>query len=130
MTGASKTKKRGRTRRPRSTPLGRQLLASLKEIHAAVLSGDPYRGMTVRQVEIPDPGKYDAQAVRALRKRLGVSVAVFAHLTGVSPKLVEHWEQGRREPAALARRLFDRIKADPTGYMSELIKTKQVAPSR
>src|SRR5947208_3206302 len=82
---------------------------------AAVLSGDPHRGMTVREVEIPDPGEYGPAAVKALRGRMGVSVAVFARLVGVTPAQVEHWEQGRRTPAPMARRLLDRIAADPAG---------------
>lgn len=44
--------------RPRSTKAGRELIDALAEVRAAVLSGDPHRGMTIREVEIPDPGEY------------------------------------------------------------------------
>jgi DNA-binding transcriptional regulator YiaG len=65
--------------------------------------------------------------VRATRDRLGVSVAVFAKLVGVSAKLVEHWEQGRRAPSTLAARLLDRINADPDGFRTDLLRTRKVA---
>jgi transcriptional regulator with XRE-family HTH domain len=38
---------------------------------------------------------------------------LFAGLIGTSVELVEHWEQGRREPGTLARRLLDEIARDP-----------------
>lgn len=68
--------------RPRSTKAGRERVAALAEARAAVRSGDPHRGMTVREVGIPDPGQYGPAAVKAWRARLGVSVAVFARLVG------------------------------------------------
>ena len=90
-------------------------------MRAAVLSGDPHRGMTVREVEIADPGEYSPAAVKALRATMGVSVAVFARLVGVTPAQVEHWEQGRRVPAPMARRLLDRIAVDPAGFLAALV---------
>lgn len=116
--------RRSSLRTPRSTPAGKEIMAALAEVRAAILSGDPHRGMTVREVEIPDPGDYNGKSVRALRNKLGVSVAVFGRLVGVSAKLVEHWEQGRRQPAPIARRLLDRINRDPAGYVADLVRTR------
>src|SRR6476661_3950079 len=121
--GASTLTKR-KPAKPRSTKAGRELLAALAEVRAAVLSGDPHHGMTVREVEIPDPGEYGPAAVKALRATMGVSVAVFARLVGVTPAQVEHWEQGRRVPAPMARRLLDRIAADPAAFLAALVRRR------
>ena len=89
-----------RSHQSRGRKAGRELIAALAEVRAAVLSGDPHRGMTVREVEIPDPGEYGPAAVKALRAKMGASVAVFARLVGVTPAQVEHSEQGRRVPSS------------------------------
>ena len=102
MTVADPIKKmtpRGTKPRTRTNAAGRELMAAVKQAHDAVMSADPFLAMTVREVEIPDPPAYAAADVKAVRARLGVSVTLFARLTGVSAKLVEHWEQGRRTPA-------------------------------
>jgi DNA-binding transcriptional regulator YiaG len=127
MTVTSPTaKKSSRKARGKSetNAAGRELMAAMKQVHDAVMSGHPFRGMTVREVEIPDPPAYTGADVRAARSRLSVSVALFAQLMGVSAKLVEHWEQGRRTPAPLACRLLERINADPSGYLASLVKRR------
>lgn len=45
-----------RTRRRKSNGAGRELLAAVRELHQAVMSGD-YSKLTVRDVEVPGPGK-------------------------------------------------------------------------
>jgi DNA-binding transcriptional regulator YiaG len=117
---------RSKARAPRGAAIGRELIAAMKEVHRAVTTGD-YTGMTVREVEIPDPRPFNAADVRALRKKVGASIAVFAQLCGVSSKLVEHWEQGRRIPSPLACRLLERIEADPAAYLESLIKRRELA---
>jgi DNA-binding transcriptional regulator YiaG len=97
-------------------------MAGLKEVFDAVTSGNPLRGMTVREVEIPDPLAYTGTDIKSMRNRLGVSTQLFARLMGVSSMLVEHWEQGRRTPTPLACRLLERIDADPAGYLNSLIR--------
>ena len=100
-------------------PFARKLDAAFREAAAG--------NVTVREVEIPEPTGYAAKDVRATRQRLRVSVAVFARLVGVSAKLVEHWEQGRRAPSKLAARLLDRINADPDGFRADLMRGRKVA---
>ena len=102
---------------------GRKLMAALDEIVHAERAGGA--GLTVREVEIPEPREYCPRDVRALRGSLGISVALFGRLTGVTPAQVEHWEQGRRTPSPMARRLFDRIAADPQSCLTELIVRRQ-----
>jgi DNA-binding transcriptional regulator YiaG len=99
------------------------LACRLEESFGAIAAGD----FTVREVEIPAPGSYTPKKVRATRERLAVSTAVFAQLMGVSTKLVEHWEQGRRIPAPLACRLLDRVNADPQRFLADLMRVRKVA---
>jgi DNA-binding transcriptional regulator YiaG len=129
MTIATPVAKKPRRAAPRTTTAGRKLTPALKEVFDAVMSGNPLRAMTVREVEIADPPKYGGADFKAMRIQLGVSVTLFARLIGVSAKLVEHWEQGRRTPAPLACRLLERINADPAGYLGSLVKRREVSPS-
>jgi DNA-binding transcriptional regulator YiaG len=100
-------------------------MAALDEMVQAERTGGV--GLTVREVEIPDPREYGPAQVRALRDSLSISVALFARLTGVTRAQVEHWEQGRRTPNAMARRLFDRIAADPQASLAELVVRRERA---
>jgi putative transcriptional regulator len=106
-----------------------RLRESLEELRDALETGRPLEEFfTVRTVEIPDPPAFDTKRVRALRKRMGVSQAVFASLLGVSPQLVEHWEQGVRVPQPIACRLLDEVSRDPKGFVQRHMKhVKRVA---
>ncbi|MDB5357777.1 MAG: higA-2 [Phycisphaerales bacterium] len=104
----------------RSSTGGRKLMAALDDILAAE-RGEPGR-VIVREVEITEPGAYPPAKVRALRGKLGVTQRVFARLVGVSPELVEHWEQGITEPRPLARRLLDRISENPPAYLKAVVR--------
>lgn len=74
----------------------------------------PDEQFTINTVQLPDePGDYKPGQVRAVRDRLNVSQAVFAHMVGASPALVRAWEQGARVPSPMARRLLDTISRDP-----------------
>ena len=126
MTVVTPTGKSARKVKTKTNAAGRELMAAMAEVHAAVMSGNPFRGMTVRQVEIPDPPAFKAGDVRALREKLHVSVTLFARLTGVSAKLVEHWEQGRRAPSPLACRLMERIDMDPAGYLASRVRRREI----
>lgn len=122
------TDKTGSSRKVRkagTTTAGRELVAAVKEMHRALTTGD-YSGMTIREVEISSPRHFDAAAVKTLRGELGVSIAVFARLCGVSSKLVEHWEQNRRTPSPLACRLLETIAADPADYLASLTRARRV----
>jgi DNA-binding transcriptional regulator YiaG len=115
--------KRGRGGGSQRTGVGGRLVAGLTELRDALRSRRPLgRQLTVRTVELPDePRPYDPEAVRATRARVNASQAVFARLLGVSPDLVRAWEQGKRVPAPLARRLMDEINQAPRRW-SELLR--------
>lgn len=119
-----------RKRETRANDAGRRLMEGVRQMHHAAATGD-FTGMRIHHLDIPDPGQYRAKGVRALRDTLGVTQRTFARLLGVSPELIEHWEQGLREPSLLARRLLDRIKADPTAYLADLLQRREItAPAR
>jgi putative transcriptional regulator len=43
---------------------------------------------------------------KAIRKKLNLSQSAFASLMGVSPRTVQDWEQGRRQPQGPAKSLL------------------------
>jgi DNA-binding transcriptional regulator YiaG len=49
-----------------------------------------------------------AEPIKALRKRMGLSVEQFAVLFLVSPRTVEQWEQGRRKPKGLTLQAIEK----------------------
>jgi len=59
----------------------------------------------VAQVQVP-------QAAEA-RSRTGLSQPAFARLLGVSPRTLQDWEQGRREPTGAAKTLLRVAVSDP-----------------
>jgi DNA-binding transcriptional regulator YiaG len=96
------------------TPAGRSIMTGLRQIQEAYASGEPLaKRFNVRTVEVTEPGEYDAAAVTRTRMKLGLSQAVFARLLGVSTSLAQSWEQGRRLPDRMGRRLLDEINRDP-----------------
>lgn len=73
-------------------------------------------GMTASPSNVPKGPL--AQRIKALRKQMGLSVEQFGELFAASPRTVEQWEQGRREPRGLTRRAIEkeiakRLKESP-----------------
>ena len=59
------------------------------------------------------PPKAEAEQIAALRRRLRMSQSVFAATLNVSPKTVQSWEQGVRQPADAALRMLQVIRERP-----------------
>jgi putative transcriptional regulator len=59
------------------------------------------------------PPKAQAREIAALRKKLRMSQSVFAATLNVSPRTVQSWEQGVREPADAALRMLQVIRERP-----------------
>lgn len=84
--------------------LGDELVASLTE------------GMAILRGEVaparfhPAPARVD---VRAIRRRLGLSQAAFAHRFGFGVATVRDWEQGRYQPDQAARSYLLVIEREP-----------------
>src|SRR5450631_787325 len=69
------------------------------------------RTLRTHAVEIKPAPKVAARELIALRERLHLSRAVFAHYLRTNPRTLENWEQGRARPnaqAALLIRLVER----------------------
>jgi len=58
------------------------------------------RGQAARVTEVKLPAAAEARA------SVGMTQQEFAHLLGVSPRTLQDWEQGRREPTGAARTLL------------------------
>ena len=68
---------------------------------------------TMRQFDrrcLTTPEKLSARQIQLLRKRAGVSQAVFAQYLNVGPTLVSAWERGERKPSGPARKLLSIVK--------------------
>jgi putative transcriptional regulator len=111
--------------------IGREILEGLREIRDTLAHGVPLEErFDVRHVEIPEPSVYGASDVRRTRERLRVSQPVFARLMGISSILEKAWEQGRREPSPMARRLLDEINHDPDRWTSMFRRVNAVNSRR
>jgi putative transcriptional regulator len=66
------------------------------------------------------PTPYSPARVKAARKLLAASQAVFAQFLGVSVKTVRAWEQGVNTPRESACRLMDEIHHDPEYWRTRL----------
>lgn len=58
------------------------------------------RGQAARVTTVEVPAAAEARA------RVGLTQQEFARLLGVSPRTLQDWEQGRREPTGAARTLL------------------------
>ncbi len=63
---------------------------------------------------------YNRKLVKATRKILGASQAIFAQFLGVSVKTVSAWEQGKKEPSEIACRFMDEIRRDSKHWQERL----------
>lgn len=59
------------------------------------------------------PPKPEPTQIAELRNSLRMSQAVFAAVINVSPKTVQSWEQGIRQPSHAALRMLEVIREDP-----------------
>jgi DNA-binding transcriptional regulator YiaG len=95
---------------------------AMREIESMIRDGAmPHERFTVRTIEIPDePGAYGPAEIRHVREVLNISQPIFAGLLGASTFLVQGWEQGKRKPNRMARRLLDEVRNDPARWRAKL----------
>ena len=71
------------------------------------------RGEVARSAKVKLPSAAEA------RMRMGLSQQDFAELLGVSPRTLQDWEQGRREPTGAARMLL-RVAVKHPGVLRKI----------
>jgi putative transcriptional regulator len=72
------------------------------------------RDLKVTRIQAPRPPKaMSPQDIARIRQRLNCSQAVFAMMLNISPKTVQAWEQGSREPGDAALKLLTIAKKHP-----------------
>jgi putative transcriptional regulator len=96
---------------------------TFKELNESLLEVlDHSRGkitLRTRDIKIPSrPENLAPDEIVELRKRLGVSQAVFARLLGVARDTEVSWEQGRRVPSGPALRLLEVVRRHPEYLMT------------
>jgi putative transcriptional regulator len=72
----------------------------------------------------------DAQDIKQLRARFGLSQREFAALLGISPGTLRNWEQGRRTPEGPARVLLQVAANHPEALLDNLDPKEKPVPSR
>ena len=76
----------------------------------------------LRTTVLPDlPAAMSAADIRAMRKKLNASQAVFASCLNVSTQLVRAWEADRRHPDGAALRLLEIGRREPAVVFSALV---------
>ena len=58
--------------------------------------------------------------IKLIREKLGVSQSEFAMIIGVSPRTLQNWEQGRREPEGPAKALLTVASRNPKAVIDAL----------
>ncbi len=90
-------------------PLFNRLKESLEEARQFT-AGE----LTLKTFTVPDPPPtYNAEQIARIRKSLHMSQSVFARVLNTSPKTVQSWEQGLRQPTQVALRLLEVIEKQP-----------------
>ena len=71
-------------------------------------------GLKVTRIQAPRPPKpLSPREIARIREKLNCSQAVFAMMLNISPKTVQAWEQGSREPGDAALKLLTIAKKHP-----------------
>ena len=113
------------------SPAGLEIIAALTEFRDALKNGEVEKKFTIRTVRLDlKPRPYAARDVKRTRESLNASQSVFARLLGVSVKTVRCWEQGDREPSAMACRFMDEINHSPGYWQARLNESIEVTASR
>ncbi len=111
--------KAARTRKAqtnKSNYMSDEAFADLKEAMEGALAFERgERGdLKVSRIRAPRPPKaMSPRDIARIRERLNCSQAVFAMMLNISPKTVQAWEQGSREPGEAALKLLTIAKKHP-----------------
>ena len=129
-------KKRGRAKRARSAwsrsrqrSVGEEIAAGLREAIAferGKAAGAQFRAapLSARSADAAPAPELSAHDVVSIRKRLGVSQAVFARLLNVSASTTRSWEQGINAPGGAASRLLQVAQSNPEALLRYVRPTR------
>ena len=98
--------------RPKHSKLGREIIEGLKLVEKHVRDEIE---IPVRYVDVPD-----FVDVKAIREKSGLTQAEFARRYGISPRSLQEWEQGRRQPEGAVRAYLLVIDRNPRAVESAL----------
>lgn len=93
-----------------------EAFADLKEAMEDALAFErgKRRDLKVTRIQAPRPPKaMSPRDIARIRERLNCSQVVFAMMLNISPKTVQAWEQGSREPGDAALKLLTIAKNHP-----------------
>lgn len=109
---------RRRRTRTRRASIGQEIIAGLREaleFECGEETGAQFRAapISARRADAAPAPEFTPREVASIRKRLGVSQAVFARLLNVSASTTRSWEQGVNAPGGAASRLLQVAQLDP-----------------
>jgi len=87
-----------------------KLVASIKE--AGEIKAGRRNPSRVFEITPPD--------IKLIREKLRVTQSEFAMMIGVSPRTLQNWEQGRREPEGPAKALLTVALRNPNAVLEAL----------
>lgn len=111
-----KTRKTRKTQTNKTNYMSDEAFADLKEaMEGAVAFGrGKGRDLKVTRIQAPRPPKaLTPRDIARIRQRLNCSQTIFAMMLNISPKTVQAWEQGVREPGDAALKLLTIAKNHP-----------------
>ena len=111
-----KTGKTRKTQTNKKNYMSDEAFAELKEAMEDALAFEhgKRRDLKVTRIRAPRPPKaMSAKDIVLIRRKLNCSQAVFAMMLNISPKTVQAWEQGTREPGDAALKLLTIAKKHP-----------------
>jgi len=112
------------TKKVKSLSAEEKIIQGLERFADALERGeDVTEKFTCRKVVLDlHPITYTAAMIKAARRRLGVSQALFAQFLGISKSALQAWERGAREPSPMACRFLDEIMSDPDGFRKRFLR--------
>jgi putative transcriptional regulator len=111
-----KTAKTRKAQTNKTNYMSDEAFADLKEAlgDAIAFERGKRRNLKVTRVQAPRPPKaMSPKDIAQIRRKFNCSQAVFAMLLNISPKTVQAWEQGSREPGDAALKLLTIARKHP-----------------
>ena len=112
----------------RSREIAGKIVKAFDELSGALSRDEKItKVFTCRKIMLDlKPVPYGPDMVKATRRLLRVSQAVFAQFLGVKASTVRSWEQGRTPPKDIACRFMDEIQRNPEYWRNRLRESIKV----